>query len=85
MKKLNLLSYNKRNIIQKTWRNDHDEDTDDEYFAKLTHEDDDEKALEYVEIYDNDIPFLKVVDKEDDSSEIENKRLILVKRVNKKM
>ena len=58
MKKLNLLSYNKRNIIQRTWRNDPDDDTDDEYFAKLTHED---KEIEYVEIYDNNITYLKVV------------------------
>jgi hypothetical protein len=81
MKKLNLLSYNKRNIIQKTWRNDPDEDTDDEYFAKLTREDENIKDLEYVEVYDNDnnISYLKVVESEDDSSDSVRKPLIVTK------
>jgi hypothetical protein len=40
MKKLNLLSYNKRTIVQNTWSRDkHDSDTDDEYFANLMKED----------------------------------------------
>lgn len=71
MKKLNLLTYNKCNIIQKTWRNDPDEDTDDDYFAKLNHDEseeseDDVKNIEYVEVYDNDnkIRYLKEVSSE---------------------
>jgi hypothetical protein len=66
MKKLNLLSYNRRNIIQKTWRNENDDDTDDDYFAKLTN--DDENKIEYVEVYDNDnmVPYL--VEKNSESS-----------------
>ena len=84
MKKLNLLSYNKRNIIQRTWRNDIDDDTDDEYFAKLTIEDDEIKEIEYVEIYDNNIPYLKVADKESDISEIESKKLVPKKSVQSK-
>lgn len=79
MKKLNLLSYNKRNIIQKTWRNDPDEDTDDEYFAKLTREDENIKDLKYVEVYDNNISYLKALESDDDSSDSVRKPLIVTK------
>ena len=76
MKKLNLLSYNKRNIIRNTWfNNNEDEDTDDEYFAKLVEED--IKEIEYVEVYDNGISYLKSINIE--SSEMDKEPLILKK------
>jgi hypothetical protein len=94
MKKLNLLSYNKRNIIQRTWRNDPDEDTDDEYFAKLNHEESEEdesednmKMIEYVEVYDNDVPYLKPVSSESDyiPEQLKNLGKKSIKKVSKKV
>jgi len=80
MKKLNLLSYNKRNIIQRTWSKnpDNDDSTDDDYFANLTNED---NELKYVEVYEDDIPFLKI--KENGTSS-EIPKLLPSKKIDKK-
>ena len=87
MKKLNLLSYNKRNIVQKTWKNDPNEDTDDEYFAKLSCDDEDtnnsyehNELIEYVEVYNNDIPFIKIKDTSEISESQINNPLFLKKQ-----
>ncbi len=39
MKKLNLLTYNKRILVQKTWLNDQENSDDDDYFSELMNED----------------------------------------------
>ena len=70
MNKLNMISYNNKKIVQETWlKFDNIEDSeDDTYFADLVKEDleqnkiafkRDEDNIEYVEIYDNGIGYLK--------------------------
>ena len=80
MKKLNMISYNNKKIVQETWlKYDNIEDSeDDTYFADLVKEDleqnkiafkNDEDNVEYVEIYDNGISYFKPKDEinEDDN------------------
>lgn len=70
MKKLNMISYNKKDVVQKTWLNFANEcdSEDDTYFADLVQEDLDNNKIaikkngdniEYVEVYDNNITYLK--------------------------
>ena len=92
MKKLNMISYNKKKIVQNTWLNFANEcaSEDDTYFADLVQEDLDNNKIaikkdgdniEYVEVYDNNITYLKPKE-ETDSSECSMKSpLIPLKKV----
>lgn len=75
MKKLNIISYNNKNVVQKTWLNFANEcdSEDDTYFADLVQEDIDNNKIaikkdgdniEYVEVYDNNITYLKPTNNE---------------------
>lgn len=73
MKKLNLLTYNKRTIVQNTWSRDkNDSDTDDEYFANLMKEDISEP--------DNTLTFNKLNTSDSESESEERPQLIPIKK-----